>query len=170
LVCCSFLDDATRDRSHPLVIALFDEKGSEWSSGKFVIHQKVSVPPGFAKFATIVQDKGESIHLNFDCAPAAGMEDLMKQPNASMDNVRALHAKIEAAKNVWERFGPINKCHESDVHSKPCSKAIVVTDEKTEKVWVSSLLCIVAGTVFHSFRANPAASLHFVPSPGYASV
>jgi hypothetical protein len=64
--------------------------------------------PRFAKFATIVQDKGESIYLNFDCAPAAGTEDLMKQPNASMDNVPALHAKIKAAKNVWERCGPIN--------------------------------------------------------------
>ena len=62
-----------------------------------MILQKVAVPAGFAKFAIVAQNEGESIRLDFDRAFVVGTEDLMKQPNVSMDNVRALKAKIEAA-------------------------------------------------------------------------
>lgn len=138
LISRGYVGDACSDRSHPLVIALFDEKGTDWSSGTFASIEKVAVPAGFAKYVTIVQDEGESIHVDFDRAFAVGTEELVSQPNAIMDDVRALKVKIDAAKKVWESCRPVEGT--SDIRPNPSDEVVVANDKNK----VHSLLFVLS--------------------------
>lgn len=103
------------DRWNPLIVQLFAEKGSEWSSGGGARLKMVAVPAGYVEYADIHEyDERQTLRgIDFDRAFAEGVEKIMtKDYSSDSDTVSAevltLQAEIDAAKEVWEECQRIN--------------------------------------------------------------
>jgi hypothetical protein len=84
-------------RSHPVVLQIFDEMGSEWCSGDDSKIEKEIIPAGFSKWAKVIGCEGgsEFIRVDFDKAYADSLDDLLDRPDATVEEVRSMRDKFD---------------------------------------------------------------------------
>jgi hypothetical protein len=104
----------TKTRSHPIVLRLFDEMGSEWCSGPDAKLEKDVIPAGFSKWAQVNQydewDGPEFIQVDLYEAYEDSMDELLDRPDATVEEVRSLRGRFKDM-----RYGNwTNNCSEDD--------------------------------------------------------
>lgn len=92
-------------RTDPIALALFDEKGSYWCSGRMCDLRMKAVPARFADFVEIesVTENCEVVCVNFDMAFRYGVGMIVDNEDSTMDDVRAWRAIVSAAERDWPR-------------------------------------------------------------------
>lgn len=90
-------------RSHPAMIALFHEKGSEWMSGRFAKLGFHEVPEALLEFVHVGEyDGNETVGLHTEGAKSKYLDEFRKSVNAEQTNLHEAYAilcaKLDALK------------------------------------------------------------------------
>lgn len=91
------------NRGDPELLKLYQEKGSTWISGSSPTKLKaMAYPTGFEEFLRISDYDGmESMEVDFAFAFRMGLNDLLAQEGATMEDVRAFKEKLDRTEELY---------------------------------------------------------------------